>query len=268
MGRPRTFTVDAVVLRHADFGEADRLLVLYARGRGKLRAVAKGVRRIRSRKAGHLEPLTPVRLFLAEGRDLAIVTQAEALETFPRLRRDLLRMTYALHVAELADKFTYENEDHPGLYRLLVETLRRLEVFPDADLAVRYYELRLLDLVGFRPELQHCVRCGEPLRPEPQFFAPREGGAVCPRCGAAGSGLAAVSVDALRYLRHLQRSSFREAARAHPAPAVHREMEALLHGYLVHVLERRLNAPVFLQHLRRLGEANGGANSQSEAHKH
>ncbi len=252
MGRPHTFTVDAVVLRHADFGEADRLLVLYARGRGKLRAVAKGVRRIRSRKAGHVEPLTAVRLFLAEGRDLAIVTQAEALETFPRLRGDLERMTYALHVAELADKFTYENEDHPGLYRLLVATLHRLETFPDADLVVRYHELRLLDLVGFRPELQRCVRCGEPLRPEPQFFAPGEGGIVCPRCAASGRGLATVSVNALRYLRHFQRSSFREAARARPSPADHREMEGLLLAYLVHVLERRLNAPVFLHHLRRL----------------
>ncbi len=264
MGRPRTFVVDAVVLRHADFGEADRLLVLYARGRGKLRAIAKGVRRIRSRKAGHLEPLTAVRLFLAEGRDLAIVTQAEALESFPHLRRNLVRLTYALHAAELADKFTYENEDHPGLYRLLVETLRRLEAFPDADLVARYYELRLLDLVGFRPELQQCVRCGAAVRPEPQFFSAREGGVVCPRCGAAGGGLAAVSVEALRYLRHFQRSSFGEAARARPTTAVHREMEGLLHGYLVHVLERRLNAPVFLQHLRRLGETHAPASGDAQ----
>ena len=254
MGRPRTFTVDAVILRHADFGEADRLLVLYARGRGKLRALAKGVRRIRSRKAGHVEPFTATRLLLAEGRDLAVVTQAEALETFPHLRSDLTRATYAAYVAELADKFTYEGEDHPGLYRLLVNTLRRLESFPDPDLVVRYYELRLLDLAGFRPEVQRCVRCGEPLRPEAQFFSPAEGGVVCPRCGAARHDLTAINVDALRYLRHFQRSSFREAARAHPSEAVHREMETLLHGYLTYVLERRLNAPAFLHHLRRLNE--------------
>ena len=252
MAKPRAWTVEAIVLRHADFGEADRLLVIYARGRGKLRAIAKGVRRPLSRKAGHLDLLTAARLLLAQGRDLFVVTQAEAIATFPGLREDLGRFTHAAYAAELADKFTYEEEEHPGLYRLLFETLQRLESHPDPDLVVRYYEMRLLDLVGFRPELQQCVVCGETIKPEPQFFSPMLGGVVCPRCGGEAAGARPVSVDALRYLRHFQRSSFQGARRARPAEAVHREMESLMQGYLTHVLERRLNSPVFLQHLRRL----------------
>ncbi len=252
MAKPRTLSTEAIVLRHHDFGEADRLLVLYARGQGKVRALAKGVRRIRSRKAGHLQPLTAVRLLLAQGRDLAIVTQAEAIATFPALRGDLTRYTYAAYAAELADKFTFEGEDHPGLYRLLFDTLHRLETHPDIDLVVRYYEMRLLDLAGFRPELQHCTVCGESIQPEPQFFSPARGGVVCPRCGANTPGALPVSTDALRYLRHFQRSSFQGASRAHPAAAIHQEMERVMHGYLTAVLERRLNAPAFLRHLRRL----------------
>jgi len=253
VSKPRTFAVDAIILRHHDFGEADRLLVCYTRERGKVRALAKGVRRIKSRKAGHVEPLNAARLLLAQGRDLAIVVQAEAIHTFPRLRRDLTRYTYAAYVAELADKFTFEEEAHAGLYRLLLQTLRRLETFPDADLVTRYYELRLLDLTGFRPELQHCTLCGAEIRPEPQFFSPQHGGVVCPRCGQSQPARP-ISVDALRYLRHFQRSSFQGAARARPTKAIHREMEAVLQSYLTHVLERRLNAPVFLRHVRQLGE--------------
>jgi len=252
MAKPRTQTVEAIVLRHSDFGEADRLLVLYARGQGKLRALAKGVRRIRSRKAGHLQPLTATRLLLAQGRNFAIVTQAEAVATFPALRADLDRYTYAAYAAELADKFTFEGEDHPGLYRLLFDTLQRLENHPDPDLVIRYYEMRLLDLAGFRPELQHCTVCGEVIQPQPQFFSPLRGGVVCPQCGESVPAALPVSTDALRYLRHFQRSSFQGAQRARPAAVVHREMERVMQGYLTVVLERRLNAPVFLQHLRRL----------------
>ncbi len=252
MPKPRTWTVDALILRHADFGEADRLLVFYARRQGKGRALAKGARRIRSRKAGHVEPLTATRLLLAQGRDLNIVTQAQALLTFPRLRDDLTRYAYAMHVAELADKFAYEGEEHPGLYRLLVHTFEQLEKHPDLNLVTRYYELRLLDLTGFRPELQRCVLCGQPLQPEPQFFSPGLGGVVCPRCGQAQRGLRPLSVDALRYLRHFQRSAFAQAERARPSRTVHEEMEHLMLAYLTHVLERRLHSPVFLQHLRRL----------------
>jgi hypothetical protein len=89
--------VDAVVLRHSDYGEADRLLTLYTREQGKLRAIAKGVRKIQSRKAGHLEPFTRVALMLARGHDLWIVTQAETLNSFQPLREDLGRMSQAAH---------------------------------------------------------------------------------------------------------------------------------------------------------------------------
>jgi len=100
--------VEAVVLRHSDYGEADRLLTLYSREQGKLRAIAKGVRKMQSRKAGHLEPFTQVALMLAKGHDMWIVTQAEAIEPLQPLREDLTRIGYAGYVVELLDRFTYE----------------------------------------------------------------------------------------------------------------------------------------------------------------
>ena len=102
------------MLRHSDWGEADRLLWLYTRQHGKLRALAKGVRKIRSRKAGHLEPFTRVALLLARGRDFYIVTQAETVDPYLSLREDLKRLGYASYVVELLDRFTYDEDEHPG----------------------------------------------------------------------------------------------------------------------------------------------------------
>src|SRR5512140_1231536 len=117
--RERSIRVETVVLRHADWGEADRILVLYTRESGKIRAVAKGVRKLRSRKAGHLEPFTRVTLMLAHGRDMWIVTQAETVDAFQPLREDLLLTGYAANVIELLDRFTYEEGENRSLYSLL-----------------------------------------------------------------------------------------------------------------------------------------------------
>src|SRR5512138_687576 len=124
--RERTFGLDAVVLRHSDWGEADRLIGLYSREAGKQRALAKGVRRLKSRKAGHLEPFTRVKLLLAKGRDLDIITQAETVDAYLPLRDDLLKTGYAAYAVELLDRFTYEEGENRGLFNLLTDTLSRI----------------------------------------------------------------------------------------------------------------------------------------------
>ena len=123
----RNIRVDSVVLRHSDYGEADRLLTLYTREQGKIRAIAKGVRKIQSRKAGHLEPFTRVTLMLARGHDLWIVTQAETINAFQPLREELGMMTQAAYVVELLERFSYEEGQNWQLYDLLVATLGTIE---------------------------------------------------------------------------------------------------------------------------------------------
>ena len=248
--RQRAFRVEAVVLRHSDWGEADRLVWLYTLEMGKLRAVAKGVRKPRSRKAGHLEPFTRASLLLSRGRDLPLVTQAETLDAYLPLRDSLAGLTYASYVVEVLDRFTYEEGENRGIYYLLAATLERLCQAHDPDLVVRYYELRLLDLVGFRPQLFNCAVCGEPIQAQDQYFSAREGGALCPRCGRQAPGALPISLAALKYLRHFQRSAFQDAARARPTPAQHLELETVAQHYLMYLLERSLNTPPFLRSLR------------------
>jgi DNA repair protein RecO (recombination protein O) len=102
----RSIRVDAVVLRHSDYGEADRMLTLYTRQMGKARAIAKGARKMASRKAGHIEPFTHVKLQLAKGRDVLIVTQAETVDAYLSLRDDLVLTSHASYMLELLDRFT------------------------------------------------------------------------------------------------------------------------------------------------------------------
>lgn len=247
----RSFRAACVVLRHSNWGEADRLLTLYTREQGKVRALAKGARKVTSRKGGHLEPFTHVTLQLAKGRDLLIVTQAETINAFLPLREDLVKTGYAAYILELLDRFTHEEEGgNPTFYKLLVETLDRIEKDDDAWLSVRYYEMRLLDFIGFRPQLFECANCGREILAEDQFFSFTAGGAICPRCGQGLPNLARISLEALKYLRHFQRSSYREASRARPSHEVQKETESLMQGFFTYLLERELNTPGFIKRVK------------------
>ena len=266
--RARSFRLEAVVLRHNDWGEADRMLSLYSLEMGKLRVLAKGVRKPRSRKAGHLEPFIRLSLQLARGRDILLVTQAETIEPHLALRDDLLLTTYAAYVVELLDRFTYEEGENRAIYRLLVDTLDRLndtavssqpagdqpagQATPplSPDVIVRYYEMRLLDYLGFRPLLFQCASCGEEIQPQDQFFSAEAGGVICPKCAPRYPAARQVSMQALKFMRHFQRSSFAEASRARPATITGREIESLMQYYLTYLLERGLNSPAFLRRLR------------------
>jgi DNA repair protein RecO (recombination protein O) len=246
----RSFRADAIVLKHLDYGEADRMLTLYTRERGKVRALAKGVRKTRSRKAGHLEPFTRASLQLATGRHWYVVSQAEAHDTFNLLRESLEAIGYGSYVVELVDKFTLEEEPNEPLFRLLAQTLSRLNNDHPSDHVVRYYEIRLLDYLGFRPELSHCVVSGEEIKPEDQYFSASLGGVVAPEHGKGLSGATPISMRALKYLRHFQRSSFQDSLRAFIAPQIQGELEVLMQYYITYLLERGLNSPGFMRRVR------------------
>ena len=169
--RQRLYRVSAIVLKRRDQGEADRLLTVLTRDRGKLTLLAKGVRRQASRKAGHIEPFTLVDLLVAKGKSLDLVTQAETSEAHRALREDLWRSTWAYYVAELADAFTVDDDPQALLFELVAETLDRLNRGDDPALSVRYYELHLLGLVGYQPQLFRCVECDALLEPEVNFLS-------------------------------------------------------------------------------------------------
>lgn len=250
-GRDRVYRTEAIVVRRQNLGEADRLLSLYTFDRGKIKAIAKGIRRPQSRKAGHLEPFTQVELMLAKGRELDIITQAEAIELFPRLRQELVLLSQAAYVVELVDRFTVERDQNRSLYRLLLNTLERLEVGADPDAVLRFYEIRLLDLTGYKPELIRCVECELEVKPEDQFFSFSSGGVLCPVCGPGRERARPLSLAALKVIRHYQRNTYASASAVRIRMKTYREIESLMEDYLSFVLEQKLNSPKFIRRVRR-----------------
>jgi DNA repair protein RecO (recombination protein O) len=250
MRQPRVYTTEAVVLRRTDFGEADRILTLFTPQKGKVRAIAKGVRRTTSRMAGHLEPFGRAQLLLATGRELDIVTQAEARERLEHLNDDLWHSTAAWYCAELVDRFLQDDDPHPRLYALFTRTLRLLDqgaAEPAASrgwLALRYFELHLLGELGYRPALHNCVSCDTPLTPVENGYNPTLGGALCPNCSRHWQRR--ITVDALKVLRLLQTAEWDAVPRLRLEPALCEEMDAILQATLRYHLDRDLKAWNFL----------------------
>lgn len=252
MDRERLYRTEAVVLKRSDFGEADRLLTLYTPRLGKCRVLAKGVRRLTSRKAGHLELFTHAQLLVAKARSLDIVTQAETIDAYANLRKDLLRASRAYYAVELLDRFTGEGIENRPLFELLLRTLSWLNAEPDVDLVTRYYELHLLEMVGYRPQLFHCIGCQADIEPVTNCFSAAEGGVMCPHCGESSSGpaLRTIPVNVLKVLRYLQTRPFESCRRLQLGAAIHRDLEHIMLCYVTYHLERNLKSIEFLRLLR------------------
>lgn len=142
------FKTEGVILKRRNFGEADRILTIFTLHRGKISVMAKGVRRITSRRAGNVELLNRVSMFLYPGKQFLILTEAESLNAYPKLKEDLTLSTYAYHIIELIDKLTAENQENRNLYIEIVEVLKRLERNP-RQILVRAFEAKILSNLGF-----------------------------------------------------------------------------------------------------------------------
>lgn len=249
--RERQFRTPAIILKRFDLGEADRLLTLLTPQHGKIEVVAKGARKLTSTKTGHVELFTRADMLIHKGRDLGIVAQAEMTAPYLALRDNLTLSAYASYAAELVDRFTHAGDDDTNrLFLLLDETLSRLCTDADPRLVLRYYELHLLDIVGFRPELNECVIGHEDVQPEDQFFSNAEGGVVCPRDAARGTSFAPLPLLTLKLLRHLQRSPYAQIRSLTVGSALHDDVERILQGYITYLLERRLQSVDFIRRLR------------------
>ncbi|NJN17936.1 MAG: DNA repair protein RecO [Oscillochloris sp.] len=248
--RERVYRSEAVILRRSDFAEADRLVVL-ATPAGKQRVIAKGVRKTTSRLAGHIELFTHASMLLAIGRNLDIITQSHAIARFSTLRADLSRLSGAYYIAELYDRFTEEGDENEPLFRLLVQTYHVLDRTGNADLALRAFELQLLHIAGYRPNLHNCIVCQEQLDEHADRFSPTLGGVLCPSDRSADRSALAMSSPAFRLLRYLQTQPIEAIEALRLSAQVRGEVEQLLRAYLRRLLERDLRSVAFLEEAAR-----------------
>jgi DNA repair protein RecO (recombination protein O) len=261
--RGRIYKTEAIVLRSRDLGEADRVLTILTPRFGKLRVIAKGIRRPRSRLGGGLEPFSDVQLVVAVGRTFDVVTSVSLEDAHLPLRGDLHSTAAAWYVADLADRFCEERADAHAPFRLLAQALSGLDAPSEAvsrEVVARWFELQLLDAGGFRPQLARCLECGAQIEPEGNVYSPVAGGVLCPSCSHAALAGRPISSDALKVLRHLQRSELAAVLRLSLVPPLAREVERLMHATISAVLERELRTRDFLDEVasREPGTVAGG----------
>lgn len=250
MARGKTIKTPAIILRRSDMGEADRLLTLFTPEYGKIRAIARSVRKPTTKAAGHVELYTLVDLMLAEGRDLYMISQAELMEPFLPIQNDLYRIGYASLFAELIDRFTLDDLENRVAYDLLVQGLGWL-CEPDIDLrlAARFYELHLLDIMGYAPSLFNCAIGGERLEAVDQFYSVIEGGVVCPDHAAGYVNMSSLHLSVFKIMRHMMRTSWDNVKMLKVTEQHHQDLQRLVHNTLIFLLEKRLQSVDFLRRI-------------------
>jgi DNA repair protein RecO (recombination protein O) len=249
---PRLYVTDAIVLSRFDYGEADRIMTLFTPEHGKFKAIAKGVRRTTSRLGGSLEPLAELRVALARGRTFDVVTQVEVTHAWLRLRDSLESTATAWYLAELADRSIEERHQTEGLYALLKHAYELLDAGMAPHRVARWYEMRLADEMGVRPEVDRCVECDRMLGPDEQFrWVPPLGGVLCSGCPGPPEQRTGLSVDALKLLKAYQKMDVEALAGLRLQPAVEREVEGAMRDFLHVSLDRDARSLGFLDEVRR-----------------
>jgi DNA repair protein RecO (recombination protein O) len=258
MAKPRNYQTEAIIIKKIKLGEADRILTLYTPHLGKIQAVAKGVRRPRSKLAGHLELLTHSLVSLARGRNIDTITGSQTINSFLPLKSDLQLTSYALYATELVNQFTADNIENYPLFELLLKAMNQLCQGGDNELVLRYFELHLLNEVGYRPQLQHCVSCHSPLKATTNSFCPSAGGMLCPNCsqslalGGQSQPLTyPLSANAQKVLQLLQNNDYSAASRLKINPELSHQLEMVMRNYLKYLLEREIKSAAWLDTLNR-----------------
>jgi DNA repair protein RecO (recombination protein O) len=251
------YKAEAIVLRQQPLGEYDRIVTLFTREHGKIRAAAKGVRRPTSRLAGRIEPFTHARLLLARGRTLDVIAQAEIIRSFTGMRGDLLRAAYGAFVMELIHRGLPERDRHEEVFVLIVDALSELDDArgDGAELASLRFAVQLTRLLGYQPETTACVGCGRSL---PRMsgaagawaFSPAGGGALCPACRPQDADAVTVSCGVLAACDYLIRVPEGQAGRLRIPPVQRGELAWLVQAHLEHRLEAKLRSPLVIKRLR------------------
>jgi DNA repair protein RecO (recombination protein O) len=251
MPAPRRYVTDAIVLSRFDLGEADRVLTLITPYDGKLKAIAKGIRRPTSRLGGSLEPFAELRVALARGRTFDVVTEVRVGQAWLRLRDNLESAATAWYLAELADRSLEERHEAEPLYALLHRAYELLDAGMAPGRVARWYEMHLADELGQRPEVDRCVECDRMLEATETFrWVPPLGGVVCGRCPGPPAQRTGLTLEALKLLKAYQRLDIEAIAALRLPEDVEREVEAAMRDFMRVALERDPRSLAFLDEVR------------------
>jgi len=246
-----TYQADAIVLHRLDYGEADRILTLLTREHGKLAAIAKGSRRAKARSGSGLDLFTRSQMMLAKGRNLDVVAQSERRGDTRNISGDLRRTAYACLVAEVTDKVLEDRHPVDEVFELVAITFDRLNAPERAARAdTAWFLMRILDLLGYQPQLTDCAGCNEALPEAAAWFSPLLGGLLCRKCGAHDQAGSPISVNGLKVLRVMAAGDGALYDRLRLSADLFNEIEPALEAQLEYHLDRHLKSIEFIRTIR------------------
>lgn len=245
--RERLYSTEAIVLARRNLGESDRIYDVYSVRHGKFSMIAKRARRPDNRDGRSLDMLNRVIVQLYRGRNLDIVRNVEQVDTHDGLRDDLDAFGHACYLAELVRVMTQDRQPNEKLYSLLAQCLALLAERVDPWPVARYFELALMETSGFQAQLYTCPQCREPLSAQVNVFSAREGGVLCPKCQVNDPGGVALSVNAQKYLRAMDRDGLRRTLTLQLDEVSRGQVQRMLTDYAQHLAERPFASLVVLR---------------------
>jgi DNA repair protein RecO (recombination protein O) len=235
---------DAVVLHRADFGESDLIVTLYTADLGKVRGIAKGAKRSKRRFVNNLQPFSYIRIVFAEGRGgLIRVDEADMIHPLFRISEDITKVLYGSYFLEMVKEMTGEKESNLQLFELLLSSLTVLNDFPVREEYPRIFELRFLDLLGYRPRVAECALCDQALSSTDEaWFSFRHGGTVCKKCNTNALGAVAVSAETRQAMEQALSMDLSAAQELRFPPQVIAEGRDIIPRFIQHQLGKALKS--------------------------
>lgn len=241
------YKTKGLILRSRDFGETDRILTILTQKKGKISSLAKGIRRPGAKFSGNLELFCYVDLVIAEGRNLEIVTSAEAILSFRYLRENLKKTALGIYLLELVDKLTVEKQKNQDLIEIILRTFQKIEAGGDLELVKYYFILNFLSLIGFQPHLDFCLKCHQK-KSLKWLFSYQEGGLLDAKCAKIDPTAFPISVKTIKVLRLFLENEI-EIIDKLPKEINKQEIHKVSSSFLKYLLGKNLNSERFLEHL-------------------
>ena len=240
----RSIKTRGIVIKRMNYGEADKILTIFTDRFGKIKAMAKGVRRISSKSAGNLEPYNLIDLQLHEGKTFFTITGAEIIECYD-CDKKMSSSSRAVYTAEIVDKIFAEEEKNITAFDLFVESLRNIAKSQNG-LALRLFELKILEQAGFKPDLEHCAQCKDKLKAGENYFNENSGEILCIDC-ANTSTHSQISDEVIKLLRILQIKGMEICDKIKCESKYILAAENIIDKWLENALERELKSKKYLK---------------------
>ena len=237
-----------IVLKGTNFSEADKILTIFTERFGKIKVIAKGIRKIKSHMAGALEPFQLVQMQLHEGKTFFIVTGAVIEQEFADLHNDLAKIAKAFFLGEVTDRFIEENHKNGEIFSLLLSALNEIDKNLPGPL-IQAFQLKIVEAAGFKPELSEGIRCKTKLPLGNNFWEIAEGGVLCAECNQKTGRGRAILDEMIKLFRFITENNFATISKLKLSTSLELEAGDILSSYIESILERELKSQKFMKML-------------------